>query len=227
MNAINPTTTPAWTRLLELVEKHKDHTIASHFQYPGRFEEFSIHFEDILVDYSKNRISDGILSALMDLARETNIREAIEDMFNGAAINQTENRAVLHTALRNRKGHPVYVDGKDVMPDVNAVLAQMKGFADQIHGGKWLGYTGKPIKSLVNIGIGGSDLGPVMVTEALKAFQNPKLEIYFVSNVDGTHIAETLKKSGSRDHAFLHCFQDFYHSGNHDQCTYCEILVFG
>ncbi|HSF52923.1 MAG TPA: glucose-6-phosphate isomerase [Algoriphagus sp.] len=194
MNAINPTTTPAWTRLLELVEKHKDHTIASHFQYPGRFEEFSIHFEDLLVDFSKNRISDGILSALMDLARETNIREAIEDMFTGVAINQTENRAVLHTALRNRKGHPVYVDGKDVMPDVNAVLAQMKNFADQIYGGRWLGYTGKPIKSLVNIGIGGSDLGPVMVTEALKAFQNPKLDIYFVSNVDGTHIAETLKK---------------------------------
>ncbi|MBA4301167.1 MAG: glucose-6-phosphate isomerase [Cyclobacterium sp.] len=194
MNAINPTTTPAWSRLLELVEKHKNHSIASHFDYPGRFEEFSIHFEDILVDFSKNRISDGILHALMDLARETNIRKAIEDMFTGVPINQTENRAVLHTALRNRNGHSVYVDGKDVMPDIKAVLEQMKTFANLVHGGRWLGYTGRPITSLVNIGIGGSDLGPVMVTEALKPFQNPKLDIYFVSNVDGTHIAETLKK---------------------------------
>ncbi|MFN3997849.1 glucose-6-phosphate isomerase [Algoriphagus sp.] len=194
MNTINPTTTPAWSRLLELVEKHKDHTISSHFQYPGRFEEFSIHHEDMLVDFSKNRISDGILLALMDLARETNLHQAIEAMFSGEPINQTENRAVLHTALRNRKGHPVYVDGKDVMPDINAVLTQMKDFADQIYYGKWLGYTGRPITALVNIGIGGSDLGPVMVTEALKPFQNPNLDIYFVSNVDGTHIAETLKK---------------------------------
>ncbi|MDP2042270.1 MAG: glucose-6-phosphate isomerase [Algoriphagus sp.] len=194
MNAINPMTTPAWSRLLELVEKHKNHSIASHFDYPGRFEEFSIHFEDFLVDFSKNRISDGILHALMDLARETNIRKAMEDMFTGVPINQTENRAVLHTALRNRNGHSVYVDGKDVMPDIKAVLEQMKTFANLVHGGRWLGYTGKPITSLVNIGIGGSDLGPVMVTEALKPFQNPKLDIYFVSNVDGTHIAETLKK---------------------------------
>ncbi len=194
MNAINPTTTPAWSRLLELVEKHKNHSIASHFDYPGRFEEFSIHFEDFLVDFSKNRISDGILHALMDLARETNIRKAIEDMFTGVPINQTENRAVLHTALRNRNGHSVYVDGKDVMPDIKAVLEQMKTFANLVHGGRWLGYTGRPITSLVNIGIGGSDLGPVMVTDALKPFQNPKLDIYFVSNVDGTHIAETLKK---------------------------------
>jgi glucose-6-phosphate isomerase len=194
MNAINPTTTPAWSRLLKLVEKHKNDTIASHFQLPGRFDEFSVTFEDLLVDFSKNRISDDIFSALIDLARETGVSEAIEAMFTGVSINKTENRAVLHTALRNREGHPVYVDGNDVMPEVNAVLAQMKSFADQIYGGTWLGYTGKPIKSLVNIGIGGSDLGPVMVTEALKAFQNPALEIFFVSNVDGTHIAETLKK---------------------------------
>jgi glucose-6-phosphate isomerase len=115
-------------------------------------------------------------------------------MYSGEKINGTEGRAVLHTALRNRSNSPVYFEGKDVMPDINDVLAQMKGFADQISSGKWLGYTGKPIKSLVNIGIGGSDLGPVMVTEALKPYQNPNLEIFFVSNVDGTHIAETLKK---------------------------------
>jgi len=115
-------------------------------------------------------------------------------MFSGAHINQTEDRAVLHTALRNKSGHAVYTDGQDVMPEVNAVLAQMKTFADQVNQGKWFGYSGKPIKSLVNIGIGGSDLGPVMVTEALKPYQSPNLEIFFVSNVDGTHIAETLKK---------------------------------
>lgn len=194
MNSINPTSTPAWGRLLQLKEKHKDHAIYSYFGYAGRFDQFSIRFEDILVDFSKNRISDGILLALMDLARECGVHEAIEEMFTGGAINKTENRAVLHTALRNRSNHPVYVQGKDVMPDINAVLAQMKKFADQVFKEKWLGYTGKPITNLVNIGIGGSDLGPVMVTEALKPYQNPNLSIHFVSNVDGTHLSETLKK---------------------------------
>ncbi len=194
MNTINPTSTPAWGRLVSLQEKYKQLTIKSLFEKSERFERYSLQLEDVLVDYSKNRINGEIFSALMDLARETDLHQAIESMFSGEAINQTENRAVLHTALRNRSNHPVYVDKKDVMPEINAVLAQMKGFADQIHGGTWLGYTGKPIKSLVNIGIGGSDLGPVMVTEALKPFQNPELEIFFVSNVDGTHIAETLKK---------------------------------
>jgi len=194
MNTINPTATPAWGRLISLQEKYKDLTIKSLFEQPERFECYSLQLEDLLVDYSKNRVNGEIFSALMDLARETELHQAIESMFSGEAINQTENRAVLHTALRNRSNHPVYVDKQDVMPEINAVLAQMKGFADQIHGGTWLGYTGKPIKSLVNIGIGGSDLGPVMVTEALKPFQNPDLEIFFVSNVDGTHIAETLKK---------------------------------
>lgn len=194
MNTINPTSTPAWGRLVSLQEKYKQLTIKSLFEKAERFERYSLQLEDVLVDYSKNRINGEIFSALMDLARETELHQAIESMFSGEAINQTENRAVLHTALRNRSNHPVYVDKKDVMPEINAVLAQMKGFADQIHGGAWLGYTGKPIKSLVNIGIGGSDLGPVMVTEALKPFQNPNLEIFFVSNVDGTHIAETLKK---------------------------------
>jgi glucose-6-phosphate isomerase len=194
MNTINPTTTPAWGRLVSLQEKYKQLTIKTLFEKSERFERYSIQLEDVLVDYSKNRINGEIFSALMDLARETELHQAIESMFSGESINKTEHRAVLHTALRNRSNHPVYVDKKDVMPEINAVLAQMKGFAEQIHGGTWRGYTGKPIKSLVNIGIGGSDLGPVMVTEALKPFQNPNLDIYFVSNVDGTHIAETLKK---------------------------------
>ncbi len=194
MNSINPTTTPAWGRLQALQEKYSKLTIKSLFDQSERFDRYSMQLEDVLVDYSKNRINGEIFSALMDLARETELHQAIESMFTGSPINQTENRAVLHTALRNRSNHPVYVDGKDVMPEVNAVLEQMKSFADQIHGGTWLGYTGKSIRSLVNIGIGGSDLGPVMVTEALRPYQNPNLEIYFVSNVDGTHIAETLKK---------------------------------
>jgi glucose-6-phosphate isomerase len=194
MNTLDPTATPAWGRLLALHEKYHQLTIKSLFEKPERFERYSFQLEDILVDYSKNRINGEIFSALMDLARETELHQAIESMFTGSPINQTENRAVLHTALRNRSNHPVYVDGHDVMPEINAVLAQMRGFADQIHGGTWFGYTGKPIKSLVNIGIGGSDLGPVMVTEALKPYQHPNLELFFVSNVDGTHIAETLKK---------------------------------
>lgn len=194
MNAINPTQTPAWARLKVLAEKYKDLQIISLFDERERFDRFSVQLEDVLVDYSKNRVNSEILDALMDLARETELHVAIESMFSGVAINETENRAVLHTALRNRSNFAVYVDGKDVMPDINSVLAQMKGFADKVHSGLWLGYTGKPIKSLVNIGIGGSDLGPVMVSEALKPYQSPDLEIFFVSNVDGTHIAETLRK---------------------------------
>lgn len=194
MNHTNPTTTQAWSKLQHLADANKDTHIKNLFADSSRFEKFSIKLEDILVDYSKNRFDENIFSELLKLAKETGLKEAIEAMYSGEKINGTEGRAVLHTALRNRSNSPVYFEGKDVMPDINAVLAQMKGFADQISSGKWLGYSGKPIKSLVNIGIGGSDLGPVMVTEALKPFQNPNLEIFFVSNVDGTHIAETLKK---------------------------------
>ncbi|MDF2157367.1 glucose-6-phosphate isomerase [Algoriphagus sp. CAU 1675] len=194
MKSINPTQTPAWNRLKGLAEKYKDLQITSLFEEKERFDRYSVSLEDMLVDFSKNRINDEIRDALLDLARETELHVAIESMFTGEAINQTENRAVLHTALRNQKDEAVYVNGKDVMPDVRAVLAKMKIFADKVGSGNWMGYTGKPIKYLVNIGIGGSDLGPVMVTEALKPYQNPNLEIFFVSNVDGTHIAETLKK---------------------------------
>ncbi|WP_200979693.1 glucose-6-phosphate isomerase [Echinicola sp. 20G] len=194
MKNIDPTQTTAWKKLKALSEEKKEQTIQSLFTDGTRFDKYSLRFEDILVDYSKNRIDEDVLKVLFELAEETGLKAAIEAMFTGGHINQTEDRAVLHTALRNRSNSPVEVDGKDVMPDVNAVLTQMKGFADQINAGEWKGYTGKPIKSLVNIGIGGSDLGPVMVTEALKPYQNEALEIYFVSNVDGTHIAETLKK---------------------------------
>jgi glucose-6-phosphate isomerase len=194
MQAINPTTTSAWSKLVALSQKHQNLSILELFNKKDRFERYSRSFEDILVDFSKNRIPDEVFEVLLQLAQETALPQAIESMFTGQAINQTENRAVLHTALRNRSNTPVHVDGQDVMPEVNQVLSQMKAFATKIHQGTWLGYTGKPITSLVNIGIGGSDLGPVMVTEALKAYKHPKLKLHFVSNVDGTHIAETLKE---------------------------------
>lgn len=158
-----------------------------------RHKKFSIRFGDILLDYSKNRISTRTRSYLVQLAEEAGLSEAIEAMFTGQKINVTEGRAVLHTALRNRSNEPVIVDGADVMPDVNEVLAKMKDFSTRVRSGAWKGYTGKEITDIVNIGIGGSDLGPVMVTEALKAYAKNGLNVHFVSNVDGTHIAETVK----------------------------------
>uniref|UniRef100_UPI004047E3F3 glucose-6-phosphate isomerase n=1 Tax=Algoriphagus sp. TaxID=1872435 RepID=UPI004047E3F3 len=193
MQAINPTSTAAWSKLVDLAQNYQHLTITELFDQKDRFEKYSLEFEDLLVDFSKNRLPDDVFEALLQLAQEAALPKAIESMFVGQAINQTENRAVLHTALRNRSNTPILVDGKDVMPEINQVLSQMKAFATQIHQGTWLGYTGKPITALVNIGIGGSDLGPVMVTEALKAYQNSNLKLYFVSNVDGTHVAETLK----------------------------------
>jgi len=167
-----------------------------------RFDKFSLQFEDILLDYSKNRVDEETLALLIQLARECGVNKAIEAMFSGEKINVTEDRPVLHIALRNRSNSPVYVDGKDVMPDVNRVLQHMKEFSEAIISGEWKGYTGKPITDVVNIGIGGSDLGPVMVTEALKAYKN-HLDMHFVSNVDGTHIAETLKDLNAETTLFL------------------------
>ena len=169
---------------------------------PARFEKFSIAFEDILLDYSKNRITAETKALLVQLAKECGLEEAIVAMFSGERINVTENRPVLHTALRNQSDQPVYVDGKDVMPDVKRVLAHMRTFTEEILSGQWKGYTGKEITDVVNIGIGGSDLGPVMVTEALKAYKT-RLNVHFVSNVDGTHIAETLKAVDPETTLFL------------------------
>jgi glucose-6-phosphate isomerase len=177
--------------LKELFENDKD-----------RFKKYSVLFNDIFLDYSKNRINDKTMALLMQLAKECDLEGAIKAMFSGEVINETENRAVLHTALRNRANTPVLVDGKDVMPDVNEVLAKMKKFSEAIISGQWKGYTGKAITAVVNIGIGGSDLGPVMVTEALKSYKN-HLELHFVSNVDGTHIVETLKKVDPETTLFL------------------------
>lgn len=185
--------------LVEIADKH----LRSHFaEDPERFKKFSVLFNDILVDYSKNRINETTMALLTQLAKECGVEGAIQAMFNGEKINETEDRAVLHTALRNRSNTPVIVEGKNVMPDVNAVLQKMKTFSDAIINGNWKGYTGKTITDVVNIGIGGSDLGPVMVTEALKAYKN-HLTLHFVSNVDGTHIAETLKKVDPETTLFL------------------------
>ena len=169
---------------------------------PQRFAKFSLQLQDILFDYSKNRITDETMALLVQLARECKLDEAIQAMFSGHKINVTEGRQVLHTALRKPVGQEVLVDGEDIMPKVHAVKAQMKAFCEKIHSGEWKGFTGKAITDIVNIGIGGSDLGPVMVTEALKAYKT-HLDVHFVSNVDGTHIAETLKKVNPETTLFL------------------------
>jgi len=168
----------------------------------GRFEKFSLIFEDILVDYSKNRIDDTTIALLIQLARECKLDEAIKAMFSGDKINQTEGRQVLHVALREPANGEILVDGRNVVADVHQVLAKMEKFSNAIISGEWKGYTGKAITDVVNIGIGGSDLGPVMVTEALKAYKN-HLKLHFVSNIDGTHIAETLKTVDPETTLFL------------------------
>ncbi len=204
MKNINPTQTAAWQALQRHFDEMKDVTIADLFAKDSdRFSKFSATFDDqMLVDYSKNRITEETLAKLQDLAKECDLAGAIKSMFSGEKINRTENRAVLHVALRNRSNTPILVDGKDVMPEVNAVLEKMKTFSEAIISGEWKGYTGKAITDVVNIGIGGSDLGPYMVTEALRPYKN-HLNMHFVSNVDGTHIAEVLKKVNPETTLFL------------------------
>ena len=204
MKNINPTQTAAWQALQKHFDEMKDVTIADLFAKDAdRFSKFSATFDDLmLVDFSKNRITEETLAKLQDLAKETELADAIKSMFSGEKINRTEDRAVLHVALRNRSNTPIIVDGKDVMPEVNAVLEKMKTFSEAIISGSWKGYTGKAITDVVNIGIGGSDLGPFMVTEALRPYKN-HLNMHFVSNVDGTHIAEVLKNVNPETTLFL------------------------
>lgn len=193
LSKTNPTETRAWQLLKEHYDQIKDKHLRQWFKEdPQRFDKFSIQFNDILFDYSKNRIEEKTLKLLIQLAEETQVKEAIEKQFSGDKINETENRAVLHTALRNRKNTPVIVDGEDVMPKINKVLSQMQKFSESVISGEWKGYTGKAITDVVNIGIGGSDLGPLMVVEGLKYYKT-RLNLHFVSNIDGTHIVETLK----------------------------------
>jgi glucose-6-phosphate isomerase len=204
MKNINPSHTAAWKALQQHYDQMKNVKISDLFaQDSERSKKFSATFDNqMLVDFSKNRITGETLDKLQALAKECDLTGAIKSMFSGEKINRTEDRAVLHVALRNRSNKPIVVDGKDVMPEVNAVLAKMKQFCDRVINGQWLGYTGKPITDVVNIGIGGSDLGPYMVTEALKPFKN-HLVMHFVSNVDGTHIAETVKNLDPATTLFL------------------------
>jgi glucose-6-phosphate isomerase len=201
---INPTTTEAWKALEAHAAEMKELHLRDLFTNDtNRFEKFTLSTKDILFDYSKNIIAGKTIQLLLQLANECKLKEAIEAMFNGDRINETENRSVLHVALRNFSKHTFYSDGKDVMPEIRKVLRQMKNFSDGVHNGKWRGFTGKKIKYIVNIGIGGSDLGPLMVTEALKPYKVNGIETFFVSNVDGTHIAETLKKIEAEKTLFL------------------------
>lgn len=202
--SIDPTNTASWQKLKSHFEEIKDKNLKTLFKEdPNRFSTFSLCLPDLIFDFSKNNIEKETIRLLINLAEECRLSDAIEAMFSGEKINETENREVLHTALRNYSGHPVLVNGKDVMPDVEAVQNQMKDFCTRVHSGDWRGYTGKKIKYIVNIGIGGSDLGPVMVTEALKPYWIDGIETFFVSNVDGTHIAETLKKVQAEETLFL------------------------
>ncbi len=193
--SVDPTQTEAWKKLSSHFENFQSVQMKDLFtENPQRFENFSRKFEDILLDFSKNRINDETFRLLCELAKEVKLDEAKAQMFGGEAINFTENRAVLHVALRNRKGKPVIVDGEDVAPAVDQVLDRMKGFTDRLHSGSLKGYTGKTINQIVNIGIGGSDLGPFMVTECLTPFQVEGYHSHFVSNVDSSHIVNVLKK---------------------------------
>lgn len=199
-----PTDLPAWKALEAHQQELASVQMRDLFQNdPQRFERFSLRFDDLLLDFSKNRITEKTLNLLRELARQSSLSSCIEKMFSGERINSTEDRAVLHIALRNRSNRPIIVDGHDVMPGVNAVLKHMREWTESIRSGQWRGYTGKAITDIVNIGIGGSDLGPVMVTEALKPYSRRDLNVHFVSNVDGTHIAETLRELNPETTLFI------------------------
>ena len=203
-NTESVTQRPAWQALVEHQRTQADVHMRTQFAHePDRFTRFSLTLGDILFDYSKNRISDETMTLLRNLAAEAGLTQAIEAMFSGARINSTEGRAVLHVALRNRSNRPILVDGQDVMPAVNRVLAQMRAFSERVRSGAWTGYTGKRITDVVNIGIGGSDLGPKMVVRALTPYVHPDMRFHFVSNVDGTDIAETLRKVNAESVLFL------------------------
>ena len=199
-----PVSTPAWQKLQEHYRTQKDAQMRDLFaQDPERFKKFSLEHDDIFLDFSKNRITGETLKLLHALAVERDVPGWAGKMFSGEKINITENRAVLHIALRNRSNRPILVDGKDVMPEVNRVLDHMREFSEAIRSGVWKGYSGKPITDFVNIGIGGSDLGPVMVTEALKPYRGNGPRAHFVSNIDGTHIVETLKQLSPETTLFI------------------------
>uniref|UniRef100_A0A7S4NA34 Glucose-6-phosphate isomerase n=1 Tax=Odontella aurita TaxID=265563 RepID=A0A7S4NA34_9STRA len=196
--------TPAWEALQKHFHETKDVHMKDQFAAdPGRFDKFSLKFEDILMDFSKNRINEETMDLLYKLAEQQDVMGLAKKMCSGEKINETEGRAVLHVALRNQSNTPILVDGKDVMPGVNKTLEGIKKFTEDVRSGAWKGQTGKSITAIVNIGIGGSDLGPVMVYEALKPYSKRDLDMHFCSNIDGTHIAEILKKCDPETTLFL------------------------
>jgi len=198
------TTSKAWIALQSHYHQSQNDSLREAFKKDtNRFNKFSVSFNDILFDYSKNRITDQTLPLLIDLANHVELNEKIEAMFSGEKINTTEHRAVLHTALRNRSNHPVYVDGHDVMPEINRVLAKMRTFCASVRSGDWKGYTGKAITDIVNIGIGGSGLGPKMVSTALKPYSSDTLNVHYVSNIDQTNIVEILKPLSAETTLFI------------------------
>lgn len=200
----DPTSTLSWKKLEDHYSKMSDIHMSELFaEDSDRFQKFSLCFDDILFDFSKNLITDETMELLVALADECGLSDAINQMFSGAKINETEGRAVLHTALRNMSGDPIELDDKDIMTDVRQVLGKMDAFSYKVSSGNWPGYSGKPITDIVNIGIGGSDLGPVMVTEALKPYWKPGIKVHFVSNIDGTHIAEALKSLSPETTLFM------------------------
>lgn len=200
----NLTSSPEWLTLKEHQKRIDQLDIRDLFEAnPNRFHNYSIQFEDLLFDYSKNRITDETIVLLLKLAKARHLSTHIEDMFTGKRINKTENRAVLHTALRNRSNEPVYVDGVDVMPGVNHALQKMRTFCDRVHSGEFKGYTGKAITDIVNIGIGGSDLGPKMVTRALTPYAVKGMSVHYVSNIDRTDLNEALAKLSPETTLFL------------------------
>lgn len=204
LSKINPTQLPSWKLLEEhFSELNQKHLTQLFSENANRFSEFSIEEQGLLFDFSKNHLTTETIELFRKLFAEAGMTEAIQAQFSGEAINETEKRAVLHIALRNRSGKPVYVDGKDVMPDILAVLHQMRDFSEHVRSGAWKGYTGNTIKNIVNIGIGGSDLGPKMVFEALKPYQHPDLKCFFVSNVDGADMHETLKQVNPAETLFI------------------------
>ncbi len=200
----NPEESKAWEQLKKHFDEIKNLTLKDLFKEDGdRFFKFSIEFNDMLLDYSKNKINEKTMSLLTGLAEELGLKDAISRLFEGDKINETESRTVLHTALRNFSAQPVFVDGKNIMPQIKRILKKIKTFSDKVISGQWTGYSGKRIKDIVNIGIGGSDLGPAMVTEALKPYKVKDINAHFVSNIDGTQIVETLKKLSSDTTLFM------------------------
>lgn len=199
----DPKKLDSWEKLKQLKENRDLDLRALFKDDPLRAGRYSLEFNDVFFDYSKNLIDENVFNSLMKLAEESELKAAISSMFSGEKINETENRAVLHTALRNYSDRSVNVDGKDVMPEIRKVQCRMKDFAKKVSQKKWMGFKGKPVTDIVNIGIGGSDLGPVMVTEALKPYWKDGIKVHFISNVDGTHIAETLKNLKPQTTLFL------------------------